>query len=228
MSEPTELLATFFAQVRHEGDPNLGELLELDAIYKCVYDANRVALTLTDAELLANQAVIERVLVAPAPPPQAGAELELIKCPDCNGRGSISGAPGRFGLRMCLACSGTGKEQYLREANAPDETDAADFLEAEMKKSYEANYQVRDKNNRPLHLKKWMFDKFVQIMQSYASHIAAKAVEDRDKELTRLVDEAHKDAEQRRDEATVNLEVHHQQGEMLAYKQVRAWLNPTV
>lgn len=152
-----------------------------------------------------------------------------------------------------------GKEQYLKEANAPDKTDAADFLEAEMKKSYEANYHVREKNNRPLHLKKWMFDKFVQIMQSYARHIAAKAVkqyadenarplviasdnateilvgkairkavEDRDKELTRLVDEAHKDAEVRRDEATVNLEVHHQQGEMFAYKQVRKWLNPTV
>lgn len=75
MEPKKELLSKFFAKARIVNDSDLNELLKLDDIWKGVYEEHRIKKNFYQAELLANQAVIESV----QPLPEAGEEENNFK-----------------------------------------------------------------------------------------------------------------------------------------------------
>ena len=54
----TKILAKFFSNYRMENDPDLNILLDLDDIFKSVFDENKYKMSFDEARLKANEYII--------------------------------------------------------------------------------------------------------------------------------------------------------------------------
>lgn len=62
IEEKKLILAKFFASSRVEGDPHLDRLFSLQDYWDTTYMANRISLSFSAAQILANERVIANVL----------------------------------------------------------------------------------------------------------------------------------------------------------------------
>jgi hypothetical protein len=63
MENKIKLLSLFFSKQRVMGCPQLDELFELDDLWKKIYNENRIKHSFGEAELMANEEVIKKILL---------------------------------------------------------------------------------------------------------------------------------------------------------------------
>jgi hypothetical protein len=62
-NKKVNILAKFFAKVRYENDPDLEMLFSLQDVWDDIYMKNRIKLSFQDAQILANEYIISKVLI---------------------------------------------------------------------------------------------------------------------------------------------------------------------